>query len=249
MKKKLIYIMLFIFIFLPTFARANTYNHIKFNSSFVTKANVSRIAKFYIKYKTYKNGVATTNTIYLSKNDNFKSLVDLDTPVDDAKMVYGIAITDDEVLDSFGFIKFKSETSYNNETHTINIYITVDYYNKAFDGENYREYIDYSDKELEDRINGVRPTEDPNNKTTTKTTKKRTTTTTNSSGNGDSTTTSYDYITQEYEDSDSEKIEKDVVMEKRVVNALMIAGFVILGLLIILVIYTIVKINDVKKRV
>lgn len=154
MKKRLLMFITLLVLFIPTLVSAIGYDHIKVRGIFTTSADVSGIDKIYVQFNTRAGMITEKKDVYLIKNDNFSTIINLPDLIEDVDFIYGYCITVDGVTDKYGFLPITANKSYKEDEKELELVISVDYNSMGFDGKKYRVNSDVTDEEYKNRVNG-----------------------------------------------------------------------------------------------
>ena len=154
MRKRLLMLIILLMLFIPTVVLAEGYDHIKVRGIFTTSADVSGIDKIYVQFNTRAGMITAKKDVYLTKNDNFTTVINLPDLIEDVDFIYGYCITVDGVTDKYGFLPITANKNYNEEDKQLELVLSVDYNNMGFDGKKYRANSDVTDEEYQERKSG-----------------------------------------------------------------------------------------------
>ena len=154
MKKKIVLLFVLSILLIPNIVSAATYNAIKLSAVFNTSANVSGIDKVYVLYTTKKGDKVTSHTVNLLQSNSFFTIIEV-PDIDEANFEYGYVITQDNIIDKYGFMPVKGERSYNEETQTISINLKIEFDSMGFDGSKLRKNSELTKEEIDERVNAI----------------------------------------------------------------------------------------------
>ncbi|MBR6072914.1 MAG: hypothetical protein IKP76_01155 [Bacilli bacterium] len=158
--KLLLFITILLICIFPTYIFAEeetikTYNNVKVSSVITTSVNMDDITKIIMKYRVYSSpDNYKDEEITLIKSDGF-STNKYHQSITDVKFLSAYAVASDGTVDKYGFITYKSNNVYDDETSSITIELQISFNDMGFDGKNYRRNSDVSDEYIEERKNGV----------------------------------------------------------------------------------------------
>ena len=255
MNKKVVLVLLFILLFIPFSIKAQEYNKLKINTAFVTTADVSDIGKIYVQFQTYTNEGSKTRDVYLLKDNNYSTVINLEGGVLDASFIYGYCITYNDIPDRYGFMPITGKTSFNNDLNMLIIDLSIDFNTMNYDGKRYRENSDVTPQDFIDRKNGVVNNKSKKTSNNSNNQQEETTTTEISINEpiqndpiviGQNTTITTTTIV---EDTNKNTTKESDEKKKIDMNYLIIIVSIVGGILIMFILFTFIKINQANKMV